>query len=73
MKAHESDQIRTLVDTDIGGRIIPAGATGHVLEVLEGPEGYVVEFVIREATEAEDGDYEFTTLSPEQLEVVPQE
>lgn len=70
MKAHEDDQVRTLVDIDIGGRVIPAGGKGHVLEALATPEGYVVEFVIREATETEDGDYEFTALHPEQFEVV---
>jgi hypothetical protein len=36
----EFDRIRTLVDVDLGGWIIPVGVEGPVLEVMENPEGY---------------------------------
>jgi hypothetical protein len=70
MTANEGDEIRTLVDVDFGGLMIPAGAEGHVLEVLENPRGYLVELVIREATETEDGDFVATGLLPEEIEVI---
>jgi hypothetical protein len=37
MTANEGDEIRTLVDVDFGGLMIPAGVEGAILEVLESP------------------------------------
>jgi hypothetical protein len=66
----KDDVVRATVDIPalFGGRIIPAGTTGVVLDVYADGT-YYVEFTLKPQTTDEDGDFLQAEVSVGQLEI----
>jgi hypothetical protein len=66
----KDDMVRLTADVAalFGGRTIPAGTKGVVLDVYDDGTSYV-EFTLKPQTADEDGDFLQAEVSPSQLEI----